>query len=95
VEDEGIAVTLATPESIRTLQRKLYRKAKQEPAYRFYDSGLDPGACLTVKSIGKPCRGKLYARFDEGGLANGATVSLFRHRYTKGAETAMRHLRHQ
>ena len=27
---------LTTPESIRTLQRKLYRKAKQEPAYRFY-----------------------------------------------------------
>jgi len=27
---------LTTPESIRTLQRKLYRKAKQEKAYRFY-----------------------------------------------------------
>lgn len=27
---------LTTPESIRTLQRKLYIKAKQEPAYRFY-----------------------------------------------------------
>jgi RNA-directed DNA polymerase len=27
---------LVTPESIRTLQRKLYAKAKQEPAYRFY-----------------------------------------------------------
>ena len=27
---------LSTPETIRTLQRKLYRKAKQEPAYRFY-----------------------------------------------------------
>jgi len=27
---------LKTPERIRTLQRKLYRKAKQEPAYRFY-----------------------------------------------------------
>jgi len=25
-----------TPEAIRTLQRKLYTKAKQEPAYRFY-----------------------------------------------------------
>jgi RNA-directed DNA polymerase len=36
VEDEGIAAMLTTPESIRTLQRKLYRKAKQEPAYRFY-----------------------------------------------------------
>ena len=27
---------LKTPETIRRLQRKLYRKAKQEPAYRFY-----------------------------------------------------------
>jgi RNA-directed DNA polymerase len=27
---------LVTPEIIRTLQRKLYTKAKQEPAYRFY-----------------------------------------------------------
>lgn len=29
-------MSLATPEKIRTLQRKLYTKAKQEPAYRFY-----------------------------------------------------------
>lgn len=27
---------LLTPENIRTLQRKLYRKAKQDPAFRFY-----------------------------------------------------------
>jgi hypothetical protein len=30
------AVRLATPENIRTLQRTLYQKAKQEPGYRFY-----------------------------------------------------------
>jgi RNA-directed DNA polymerase len=36
VEDEGIAVMLVTPENTRTLQRKLYRKAKQDPAFRFY-----------------------------------------------------------
>jgi RNA-directed DNA polymerase len=36
VEDEGIAEMLITPESIRKLQRKLYRKAKQEPACRFH-----------------------------------------------------------
>lgn len=29
-------MSLITPETIRTLQRKLYTKAKQEPAYRFY-----------------------------------------------------------
>jgi group II intron reverse transcriptase/maturase len=33
---KGIAVMLTTPETIRTLQRKLYRKAKQEPACRFH-----------------------------------------------------------
>ncbi|MGA0005188.1 MAG: hypothetical protein ACO3FW_06015, partial [Burkholderiaceae bacterium] len=35
-EDRGIAMVLTTPETIRTFQRKLYTKAKQEPAYRFY-----------------------------------------------------------
>ena len=29
-------MSLATPESIRKLQRKLYVKAKAEPAFRFY-----------------------------------------------------------
>jgi RNA-directed DNA polymerase len=29
-------MSLATPERIRTLQRKLYRKAKAEPVFRFY-----------------------------------------------------------
>jgi RNA-directed DNA polymerase len=29
-------MNLATPSKIRTLQRKLYRKAKDEPNYRFY-----------------------------------------------------------
>ena len=61
----GIAVMLLTPSSIRTLQRKLYRKAKQEPDY----SEMGDGACLTVNNIGKPCAGKPHARFDEGGQA--------------------------
>ena len=29
-------MSLQTPIKIRTLQRKLYRKAKDEPEYRFY-----------------------------------------------------------
>ena len=29
-------MSLTTPESIRRLQRKLYCKAKAEPAFRFY-----------------------------------------------------------
>ena len=36
MKEKGIAMLLTTPEEIRTLQRKLYTKAKQEPAYRFY-----------------------------------------------------------
>ena len=31
-----MAMSLATPIAIRTLQRKLYHKAKAEPAFRFY-----------------------------------------------------------
>ena len=31
-----MATSLATPTAIRSLQRKLYRKAKAEPAFRFY-----------------------------------------------------------
>jgi RNA-directed DNA polymerase len=31
-----LAMSLATPIAIRILQRKLYRKAKAEPAFRFY-----------------------------------------------------------
>ncbi|MGH2359668.1 MAG: group II intron reverse transcriptase/maturase, partial [bacterium] len=31
-----MGVSLATPDSIRRLQRKLYVKAKQEPEFRFY-----------------------------------------------------------
>jgi RNA-directed DNA polymerase len=29
-------MSLETPEKIRNLQRKLYRKVKAEPAFRFY-----------------------------------------------------------
>src|SRR3989475_7125206 len=35
-EGEEIGVSLATPEKIRTLQRALYVKAKQEPTRRFH-----------------------------------------------------------
>ena len=41
---------LTTPDTIRTLQRKLYTKAKQEIGVR-----------LGVKDIGKPCAGKPQA----------------------------------
>lgn len=41
------------------------------------------GASLGMKNIGKPCTGKPYARFDEGGLATVIRVTLLRHRQTK------------
>ncbi len=37
--------------------------------YKVPTTGLEEGACLVVKNIGKPCAGKPHARFDEGGLA--------------------------
>jgi len=55
---------LTTPMTIRTLQRKLYAKAKPEI-----------GACLGVKNIGKPCAGKPLQRFDEGGQARACSLS--------------------
>jgi RNA-directed DNA polymerase len=36
VRTRRLAMSLETPEKIRTLQRKLYRKATAEPEYRFY-----------------------------------------------------------
>ena len=40
-----------------------------------------------MKNIGKPCTGKPYARFDEGGQDTVTTIKLVRHRQTKGAVT--------
>ena len=75
MEGEGIAEMLTTPDRIRTLQRKLYHKAKQDIVREIQSvqssdhSGLANSACLAVKDIGKPCAGKPHARYDEGGLA--------------------------
>ena len=37
-------------------------------------SGLALGACHGVKNFGKPCAGKLHARFDEGGQPTGCPL---------------------
>ena len=38
------------------------------------NGGLENGACLGVKNIGKPCAGKPHARFDEGGQARACSL---------------------
>ncbi|MBK5970352.1 hypothetical protein CCR91_16710 [Thiorhodovibrio winogradskyi] len=68
--------SLATPDTIRTLQRSLYCQAKQRTL------------CMPrCEAHRKACAGKSHARFDEGGLVVSAMPRLFRHRQTKGAET--------
>jgi len=44
-------------------------------------------------SVGKPCTGEPYARFDEGGQVNVTMIKLSRHRQTKGTPTDRFNLR--
>ena len=55
-------MNLATPERIRSLQRKLYCKAKAEASF---------AVCPTVKPVGKPDAGNPHVRFDERGRETG------------------------
>src|SRR5215831_3627716 len=61
-------MSLTTPEKIRTLQRKLYCKAKAEPASASNARAERPVVCLAVKPAGKPDAGNRHVRFDERGL---------------------------
>ena len=54
---------LKTPEEVRELQRKLYRKAKPNQG-----SLGSAGESIRMKIIGKPYSGKPNVRFDEGEL---------------------------
>ena len=93
---------LTTPDTIRTLQRKLYAKAKQETVHccvlnsrvcrrdilsRAGKHRTGKGACLGVKNIGKPCAGKLHARFDEGGQAFRLWITLNGHEAGNGGHS--------
>ena len=70
-------MNLETPEKIRTLQRKLYRKAKAEPAYRFYvlydkicrEDILHHAYRLARSNAGAPgVDGVSFAQIEERGL---------------------------
>ena len=73
-------MSLETPMAIRILPRKLYRKAKAEPAYRFYVLRIAaPGTpaahcgavCLAMKPVGEPDAVAPHVRFDERGWETG------------------------
>ena len=71
-------MSLQTPEKIRTLQRKLYCKAKAEPAFRFYllydkicrEDILRHAYAVTRANAGAPgVDGMRFAQIETDGVA--------------------------
>src|SRR2546423_5118562 len=70
-------MSLVTPEKIRSLQRKLYRKAKAEPAFRFYvlydkicrEDILRHAYALSRENVGAPgVDGVTFAAIEAAGV---------------------------
>src|SRR3954469_20477493 len=70
-------MSLVTPEKIRSLQRNLYRKAKAEPAFRFYvlydkicrEDILRPAYALARANAGEPgVAGGTFAQTEAAGV---------------------------
>ncbi len=73
-------MSLQTPTTIRTHQRKLMPQAKMDTARGLSrDTNIDEGpaiVCLVVKPVGEPDAGDRHVRFDERGVE---TESWSRH----------------
>ncbi|MGC2354818.1 MAG: group II intron reverse transcriptase/maturase, partial [Candidatus Acidiferrum sp.] len=93
VRIRGLAMSLETPEKIRTLQRKLYVKAKAEPEYRFYllydkvyrEDILEHAYKLAKGNRGAPgVDGMTFAQIEEAGVTewlSGIRQELLEKRY--------------
>jgi len=82
--DRGLLQMLKTPENIRTLQRKLYRKAKQEKAYRFYALYDKVYRADILKSCLQPCQGQQRKPWDRRCYLRGHRDGRGDNRFTGG-----------